>query len=195
MTDQEEGIPAPNSPAPVQAPQAPLAPQALQGQQLVHLNWSYFKPEFSGKPDEDAEAHLLCLNDWMNVHHFNEGVKVQRFYLRLLGEDRLWYQSLEPINVDWQGLQNLFRQQYSKIGNTREQLFYMWRSFTFDENTETIDASVTNIRQVAAHLGYGEPQMLEVFKNTLPTKLYWILFPIEDLRQAVEIVKRILKKS
>ena len=37
-----------------------------------------------------------------------------------------------------------------------------------------------------------EPQILEVFKNTLPTKLYWILFTIEDLRQAVDTVKRIL---
>ena len=27
----------------------------------------------------------------------------------------------------------LFRQRYSKVGNTREQLFYMWRSFNFDE--------------------------------------------------------------
>ena len=26
----------------------------------------------------------------------------------------------------------------------------------------------------------------------LPTKLYWILFPIEDLKQAVETAKRIL---
>ena len=112
-----------------------------------------------------------------------------------MGEAALWYQSLEPINVDWQGLQNLFRQQYSKIGNTREQLFHAWRSFNFDENTETIDAYVTDIRQVATLLGYGEPQILEVFKNTLPTKLYWILFPIEDLRQAVETAKRILTKE
>ena len=37
--------------------------------------------------------------------------------------------------------------------------------------------------------------MLKVFKNTLPTKLYWILFPIEDLRQAVETAKRILTKE
>ena len=29
----------------------------------------------------------------------------------------------------------------------------------------------------------------------LPTKLYWILFPIEDLRQAVETAKRILIKE
>ena len=51
------------------------------------------------------------------------------------------------------------------------------------------------IRQVATLLGYGELQILEVFKNTLPTKLYWILFPIEDLRQAVDIAKRILTKE
>ena len=51
------------------------------------------------------------------------------------------------------------------------------------------------IGQVAALLGYGEPQILEVFKNTLPTMLYWILFPIENLRQAVETVKRILIKK
>ena len=88
----------------------------------------------------------------MNAHHFIEGVKAQRFYLIPLGEARLWYQSLQPTNIDWQGLQNLFRQQYSKIGNTREQLFHAWRSLSFDENTETIDIYVTCIRQVAALL-------------------------------------------
>ena len=83
----------------------------------------YFKPEFSEKPDEDAEAHLLCTDGWMNAHHFMEGVKVHRFCLTLLGEARLWYESLESIIIDWQGLQNLFRQQYSKIGNTRNNYF------------------------------------------------------------------------
>ena len=34
-----------------------------------------------------------------------------------------------------------------------------------------------------------------MFKNTLPTKLYWILFAIEDLRQAVETAKRTLTKE
>ena len=51
------------------------------------------------------------------------------------------------------------------------------------------------IRQVATFLGYGEPQVLEVFKNMLPTNLYWMLFPIEDLRQAVETAIRILTKE
>ena len=81
------------------------------------------------------------------------------------------------------------------MGNTHKQLFQAWRSFTFDENTETIDSYVIRIRQVANLLGYGEPQILEVFKNTLPTKLYWTLFPIEDLRQAVDTAKRILTKE
>ena len=69
------------------------------------------------------------------------------------------------------------KQQYSKIGNTREQLFHAWRSFSFDENTETIDAYVICIRQVAALLGYGEPQILEVFKNTLSKKIILDIIP------------------
>ena len=34
-----------------------------------------------------------------------------------------------------------------------------------------------------------------MFKNTLPTKSYWILFPIVDLMQVVETVNRILIKA
>ena len=44
------------------------------------LNWSYFKPEFSGKPEEDAEAHLLRTNDWMETHNFPANQKVRRFF-------------------------------------------------------------------------------------------------------------------
>ena len=86
-------------------------------------------------------------------------------------------------------------QQYSKIGNTREQLFHAWQSFHFDENSETIDAYETFIRQVATLLEYGEHHILEVFKNTLPTKLYWVLFPIDDFRQVVKTAKRTLTKE
>ena len=86
----------------------------------------------------------------MNAHNFNEDVKVQRFCLTLLGQARLWFQSIEPLeNTTWPQLQNLFRQRYSKLGNTHEQLFHAWRSFNFDENTETIDSYVMWIRQVA----------------------------------------------
>ena len=47
----------------------------------------------------------------MDTHEFLDQVKVQRFCLTLAGEARLWYESLRPINVDWVGLQNIFRHQ------------------------------------------------------------------------------------
>ena len=95
---------------PVQQVQYPVQPVQIQvqpGQPL--LNWSYLKPEVSGKPEEDAEAHLLKTNDLMETHNFPEVEKVQRFCLTLRGEARLWYESLKPIAVDWQGLQDQFR--------------------------------------------------------------------------------------
>ena len=181
--------PPPPNPFLPNAPMAPVAPPRPQ------LNWSLFKPKYAGKP-EDVEVHLLRMNDWMDTHDFQDQVKVQTFCLTLVGEARLWYKSpIRPINVGLIGLQKIFRQQYSKIGNTREQLFYAWGSFHFDENTETIDACINCIKQVAALLGYQELQILEVFKSTIPTKLYWVLFPIADLRQVVETAKRILTKE
>ena len=80
--------------------------------------------------------------------------------MTLTSEARLWYESLKPIVVNWIGLQEHFRQQYSKFGNTQEQLFHVWRSFHYDENAETIDAYVNRIKPVAVLLNYGEPQIL-----------------------------------
>ena len=86
----------------------------------------------------------------------------------LIGEARLWYKSLAPLDDDWPTLQNKYRWQYSKIGNTPKQLFHAWRTFKFDKNMDTIDSYVLRMSQVAAMLNYGEIQILENFKNTLP---------------------------
>ena len=64
----------PNNPNPL--PENPPIPMADQ-----HLNWSHFKPDFSGKPEEDVEAHLLRTNDWMTTHDFPDDQKVRRFSL------------------------------------------------------------------------------------------------------------------
>ena len=50
---------------------------------MPQLNWSHCKPKFSGKPEEDAEAHLLRTNDWMHTHTFPEGVKSPMFCLTI----------------------------------------------------------------------------------------------------------------
>ena len=102
----------------------------------------------------------------MEAHNFPEGEKVRHFCLILIGEARLWYEWLAPLYDDWPALQNKFRWQYLKIGNTPEQLFHAWRTFKFDEITDTIDPYVLRMSQVAAMLNYGAMQILENFKNT-----------------------------
>ena len=83
------------------------------------LNLSHFKSEFAGKADEDAEVHLLRTNDWMDTHNFPNDQKVRRFCLTLTGETRLCYETIRNVNLDWSTMQECFRQQYSKFGNTR----------------------------------------------------------------------------
>ena len=87
---------AQQDPLPPQNLQIPLisnAPQVSPALEAPHLpaphvpllNWSHFKPKNSGKPDDDAEAHLLRTNDWMDTHRFQDYVKVQRFCLTKRG--------------------------------------------------------------------------------------------------------------
>ena len=54
----------------------------------------------------------------METHNFPEVARVHRFCLSLTSESSLRYELLRPIVIDWQGLQELFRQQYSKFYNT-----------------------------------------------------------------------------
>ena len=70
------------------------------------LNWSHFRPEFSGKPEEYVEAHLLRTEDWVSTHDFPEDQKVRRFCLTLMGEARLWYVTLniQKQHLNWEGL-------------------------------------------------------------------------------------------
>ena len=139
--------------------------------------------------------HLLKTNDWMETHNFQEDTKVRRFSLTLTCEARLWYESIRPIEMDWTALQGRFWQQYSKFGSSREQYFHVWSLFQYDANTDTIDSYILKIKQVALLLNYGEPEILELFKNTLPSKLYWILFPINNLREAIDAAIRVLNKE
>ena len=103
MAERGEGAAAPTRQGQNnQQDQQQQNPDPAGHQQHLHINWSNFTPEFSGKPEEDAVAHLLHSNDWMNAHRFVDGIRVQRFCLALLGEARLWFQSLEPLgNVTW----------------------------------------------------------------------------------------------
>ena len=77
---------APVSPhVPVQPPQqlAPAQPvpadPVVPAPQVVYQNWVGKKPEFSGKPEEDAESHLLSTRDGMEAHSFLKRSKLDSF--------------------------------------------------------------------------------------------------------------------
>ena len=54
---------------------------------------------------------------------------------------------------------------------------------------------VLRMSQVAALLNYGEMQILENFKNTLPYQLYSTLINVNNLRDAIDLAKRVLTKE
>ena len=81
------------------------------------------------------------------------------------------------------------------MGNTPEQYFHQWISFYFDENVDNLDSYVTGLSQCAAMFNYGEPQIIELMKNTRPCRLYPILFPIDNLRDAVIMAKCVMIKE
>ena len=49
--------------------------------------------------------------------------------------------------------------------------------------------------QVTAMLNYGEMQILENFKNTLPYRLYSTLINVNNLRDTIDLAKRVLTEE
>ena len=86
-----QNIPVQPSPQPAAVQPAP-ADIVVPTSQIIYQNWIGKKPEFSGKPEEDAESHLLSTRDWMEAHNLPEGDRVRHFCLTLIGEARLWYE-------------------------------------------------------------------------------------------------------
>ena len=55
----------PIQPVPQLVPAQPAPIGVMPVLQFIYQNWIGKKPEFSGKPEEDAESHLLSTRDWM----------------------------------------------------------------------------------------------------------------------------------
>ena len=111
----KEQPPAPQG-DPVQDPEQPAQMPVEPDQPQLH--WSYFKPEISGKKKKMQKPIFSEQMTGWRPTISPEIAKIQRFCLTLTGEARLWYESLRHIVIDWRGLQEQFRQQYMKFGNT-----------------------------------------------------------------------------
>ena len=54
---------------------------------------------------------------------------------------------------------------------------------------------MTKVSQYATFLNYGEPQILELLKKTFSSRLYPILFPVVNIRDAVTTAEKVLTKE
>ena len=71
-TQVGQNLPVQPLPQPVPIQPAP-AGMVVPTPQIIYQNWIGKKPEFSGKPEEDAESYLLSTRDWREAHNFPEG--------------------------------------------------------------------------------------------------------------------------
>ena len=68
MANREEGAAIPNQ---RQGQEQPSSPGCSQTKAHTFLTGQTLSQNFQGKPEEDAEAHLLHSNDWMEAHYFD----------------------------------------------------------------------------------------------------------------------------
>ena len=67
--------------------------------------------------------------NWVDIHDFAVGQRAQRFPLILGGKARLLYLSMHPFQGNLEKLEERFRTQFSKLGNTS--CFIHGNYFTF----------------------------------------------------------------
>ena len=85
-----------------------------------------------------------------------------------------------------------FLQTILKVGANTKELFQRWRSFQFDETT---DSHVLRLKQCVQVLRCNEGQVLELTKNALSTRYYYLLIDILNHREAVESDKHVMSKE
>ena len=82
-------------------PSAQLIPtQQIQPAHVPELNWLHFKPEFAGS-QMSIQKYIFSEQMIGWTHMYFKKVSNPMFCLALVGEARLCYESLKPINVDW----------------------------------------------------------------------------------------------
>ena len=160
----------------------PVAPASIN----LHVKC----PIFPAKDVEGTESHLLYRNDWMNSQGTVQEAKCGRFHLTPGGDAHLWYESITPVGNDW----NKFTDNSLNWENTRRTVSKVefitvwwnnWHNWLLCSKVETC----------AQMLGYNEGQVLEHFKNTLPTKNYYLLLGIETQEKWLRVLSMFWQKK
>ena len=88
-----------------------------------------------------------------------------------------------------------FNQQYEKPTQYPNKCFMPGGHLNLTKIQDTLGTYVLRRSQVAAMLNYGEMHLLKNFKNTFPYQLYLTLINVNNLRDAIDLAKRVLAKE
>ena len=153
-------------------------------------------PKFKGNKGDKPEQHALSCEDYFQYHDIgdNEAEKCKTFKYTLEGKAREWLEDIE-IPATWTKLRQMFTTHFSTQGRSLKHLHERWRSFKFDPDTMEIDAYLTDVKQTAKQLEYGERAVVDLLKSSMPDALYALLFEKDDLKTIVKMLKDFYAKK
>ena len=153
-------------------------------------------PIFRGDKGERPEAHILRAEDWMEASNpgMTNAMKVRNFKLTLDHLAREWYDNADSKG-DYEKLKGHFSRHFSTQGKSVRNLHARWNSFTFDPNTDDIEAFLRNVQETAKQLEYREATVVNMIKSKMPLAMYSTLYDIHDLDKVVTRCRDIYAKS
>jgi hypothetical protein len=151
-------------------------------------------PEFDGKVGENPTHHILKAEDWFGKMHTPNAERTAQFVNTLTGWAREWYATIDPP-AGWDEMKLMFSKEYSTQGRSIKQLLQRWRTLTFDHETDNFQKFVSNVKQTAAQLSYGELAVVELIKSTMPDTLFGALLEKDTLIDVLKICTEYCAKS
>jgi hypothetical protein len=151
-------------------------------------------PEFAGKAGENPTHHILKAVDWFGKMDIEENQRSAQFVNTLTSWAREWYDTMEVPDA-WDDMKKEFAKYYSIQGKSIKQLLQRWRTLSFNHETDDFQKFVSNVKQTAGQLDYGERAVVELIKSTMPDTLYGVLLEKDTLSDVLKICTDYCAKS
>ena len=132
---------------------------------------------------------FLVLEDWMETHNFPEGDKVRCFHLTLIGEAQVMVWITSTIRWWLACLYKINSGDNTQNRHTPKQLFHAWRTFKFNENTDTVDSFCSKNESGSSNAKLWRNADIREFQDTLLHQLYSTIINVNNLRDAINLAK------
>ena len=182
----------------VPAPQAPQAPQWQQPTQEVkhvpQLHGSHFKPEFLWKKRGCTDTSTQ--NEWLDGHtSISWRCKSPKTLPNISERGKIMVWAPKTYKCRLARLSKSIQTAVFKNRKHKRTIILHVAIISFWWKYRNIKF-IHNVHKTGSYtFRLWTTTKSRSIQNTLSTKLYWLLFPIENLRWAVETAKRILTKE